>query len=193
MKVMIAGGSVIKRRRTLLAMRNKLEKEEAATFLASKKVITEGPEGSANTLNDEETLEDLKFATDVSKFTIKGGIPRQKARTGSKLAKWRSIHQKRQFMLNEEAASFLAEQAGVAGEIQPVLIPQLLAPGNSTRPIAMGPAKVVVTSREREDGALVAQIVTELVLTKPMSENLKKIECNVDVMMPHEVALEDFN
>lgn len=216
--VMISGGSAIRRQCALVQMRKKLQDEEAATFFASKKmhdlidsmdvsVVTVGVPRNEDVailgaVEDDDTSQDTDSRVCI--FKIKNGAPQQNWRLdGSRLIRWQCLTEKRRVLTIQEAAAFLADKekanGGVRGferegkdEFPMQIMRQVLMPGNCSPPIDMGPAKVMVIAKESDDGTLVAQIITELVLKKPLSGGLKKIECSVDVMMPQEVALEEF-
>ncbi|VDM23248.1 unnamed protein product [Hydatigera taeniaeformis] len=94
--------------------------------------------------------------------------------------------------LSEEAETFLTEKLTHRDDKQsmslvslPHLLPSLNAPA-SVESIDIGPARILITSNRREDGGVVAHIVTEFPLNPVPSDNSKNLQFVFDVAMPEE-------
>ncbi|KAL5969497.1 hypothetical protein TSMEX_002771 [Taenia solium] len=99
---------------------------------------------------------------------------------------------KQRSLLCEEAETFLAQKLVLQEGKQsasllslPHPLPSLTAPA-SVETIDIGPARILVTSNRREDGGLVAHIITEFPLDPAPPSDPRNLQLVFDVAMPEE-------
>ncbi|EUB56941.1 hypothetical protein EGR_08178 [Echinococcus granulosus] len=102
-----------------------------------------------------------------------------------------NVWSKQQRLLHEEAETFLAQKLVLREGKQsasllslPHPLPSLTA--DSTEAIDIGPARILVTSNRREDGGVVAHIITEFPLDPVPPDNPQNLHLVFDVAMPEE-------
>lgn len=99
---------------------------------------------------------------------------------------------KQRSLLCEEAETFLAQKLVLREDKKsvdllslPHPLSSLTAPA-SVETIDIGPARILVTSNRREDGGLVAHIITEFPLDPVPPSDPRNLQLVFDVAMPEE-------
>ncbi|VDK37070.1 unnamed protein product [Taenia asiatica] len=185
--------SQCKRRKTMWEKHRHYVREEAGSFLEGcrcRPIVVVDDEADCCAVVHQNGRE---RSTTVGHFSLRQDAPSRVTTICHSCFKRRqNMWSKQRSLLCEEAETFLAQKLVLREGKQsasllslPHPLPSLTAPA-SVETIDIGPARILVTSNRREDGGLVAHIITEFPLDPAPPSDPRNLQLVFDVAMPEE-------